>query len=110
MAPDSRGFQILEAEEGVQGLRIAEKLGDALDVIVSDIQMPGGDGLTFVCAVREFLPTVPIVLISSYAEPLQFQKTSFQFLSKPSLPAALITAIEHAIAAMARRKEAGAEG
>jgi CheY-like chemotaxis protein len=41
-------FQMMESENGVQALRLVEKLGGKLDVIVSDVQLPGGDGLTFI--------------------------------------------------------------
>ena len=80
------------------GLRLVEKLGDVLDLIVSDIKMPNGDGLTFVCSVRELLPVLPIILMSAYAEPERQENpsTSFEFLQKPFFPPALLKAVENA--------------
>ena len=100
-------FQIIEAENGIQGLQLAQKLGDALDLIVSDIQMPNGDGFTFVCAVRESLPTLPIVLISGFADSEQTKhpNTSFEFVQKPFSPTTLLSAIDSATNAMKRRKK-----
>ena len=97
-------FQIIEAEDGTQGLHWVEKLGDALDLIVSDIQMRGGDGLTFVCSVRESFPAVPIILVSGFAEPGKYPSTSFEFVQKPFRTAALLTAIENATKKMELRK------
>ena len=58
-------FQTVQAENGVSGLHIAEELGDALDLIVSDVEMPDGDGLTFVGTVRASYPSIPIIVVSA---------------------------------------------
>jgi len=105
-------FQTIETEDGIQGLRMAEKLGDALDLIVSDLRMPGGDGLTFAWSVRESFPTLPIVIMSGNGESGQPKRPtiSFEFLQKPFVPAALLTAIENAEHAMRMRAKASASG
>ncbi len=97
-------FQTIEAEDGIRGLRWVEKLGDALDLIVSDVEMPGADGLTFVCSVRESFLALPIVLISVCAEREEHPSTSFEFVQKPFRPAALLTAIENATKKMKLRR------
>jgi CheY-like chemotaxis protein len=86
---------------------LVENLGDALDLIVSDVQMPGGDGLTFACAVRELFPTLPIVLISGRGEPELQERLSapFEFVRKPFLPHTLLTGIENAVNTMKLRKK-----
>jgi CheY-like chemotaxis protein len=99
-------FQTFEAQDGIQALRIVDKLGDLLDLIVSDIKMPRGDGVTFVCAVRESFPVLPIILISGYAE-LELQRhpsTSFELVHKPFLPPALLRAVENATNMMKLRR------
>src|ERR1017187_2072254 len=40
------GFQTLEASDGTQALQIVLALEGEVDLIVSDIQMPNGDGLS----------------------------------------------------------------
>ena len=99
-------FQTLEAGDSIQAMRWVEKLGDALDLIVSDIEMPGGDGVAFVSSVRESFPALPIILISGYAdrEPRQHPSTSFEFIQKPFLPEMLLIAIEKAGMLMEKRK------
>lgn len=91
-------FQTFEAQDGIQALRLVEKLGDLLDLIVSDIRMPGGDGVTFVSSVRESFPILPIILISGYAEleRPEHPGASFEFVQKPFLPPALLMAVENA--------------
>ena len=98
-------FQTLEAEDGIAALRIVEKLGDLLDLIVSDIKMPGGDGVTVVSSVRELFPALPIILVSGYAElePQRHPTTCFEFVQKPFRPATLLGAIENATRMMKLR-------
>jgi DNA-binding NtrC family response regulator len=99
-------FQTFEAGDSIQAMRWVEKLGDALDLIVSDIEMPGGDGVTFVSSVRESFPALPIILISGYPdrEPSKHPSTSFEFIQKPFPPETLLIAIEKAGKLMESRK------
>jgi DNA-binding NtrC family response regulator len=91
-------FETLQAEGGVNALRLAEELGERLDLIVSDIEMPDGDGLTFVRSARMFLPTVPIVLISgsNNFDPANRPAGFCEFLPKPFSPRMLVEAIDRA--------------
>lgn len=60
------GFKVTQAEDGMDGL---EKLysSENIDLIVSDINMPRMDGLTFIKTVREqeAYRDVPIVVLST---------------------------------------------
>lgn len=59
------GHQVTEATDGVEGLRLFES--GRFDVVVTDIWMPGGDGLTFIKSVRAKRPTARIVAVSGGA-------------------------------------------
>jgi len=82
-------FRTLEAEGGTHALQIVEELGGDVDLIVSDIQMPNGDGLTLAHAVKNSFPAVPVILVSGYSRP----DAGFEFVKKPFLPATLISAV-----------------
>jgi DNA-binding response OmpR family regulator len=82
-------FQTLEAEDGARALEIVKDLGGGVDLIVSDIQMPGGDGLTLANAVRNCFPAVSVILISGHGTP----DTGFEILTKPFSPGALLQAV-----------------
>jgi CheY-like chemotaxis protein len=88
----------LQAGDGVKALRLARKLGKALDLIVSDIEMPGGDGLTFVRSLRSSLPAIPIILISGNADPGNLDRLGgfCEFLQKPFTPKTLLDAVDRA--------------
>jgi CheY-like chemotaxis protein len=80
---------------------LAEDIGESLALIISDINMPGGSGLTFAWAIRESTPTLPIVIISGSVEPelLNQLKTSFEVVEKPFVASALLSAIKQATTA-----------
>jgi len=90
-------FQTLEAEGGVHALQIVRRLGGDVDLIVSDVQMPNGDGLSLAHAVRDSFPAIPVILVSGNAEP----DARFEFVQKPFLPATLVKAMRKILASKA---------
>ena len=68
------GFKVTIAEDGLDGL---EKLysAEAVDLIVSDINMPRMDGLTFIKTIREqeAYRDIPIVVLSTEGQDRDIQ-------------------------------------
>jgi DNA-binding NtrC family response regulator len=73
------GFVTLEAEGGRSALEIVNMLGGRIDLIVTDIQMPEGDGLSLAHAVSARFPALPIIVASGHLGP----DAPFEFLEKP---------------------------
>lgn len=61
---ETEGFIAVQAENGQQALRIAERLGSRLTIIILDLAMPGMDGARTLPSLRERVPDVPIVLLT----------------------------------------------
>lgn len=61
--------------------------GDAPTAVLSDIRMPGLDGLTFLNRLRERLPQVAVVIMTAHADlnsaVTSFQSGAFEYLPKP---------------------------
>jgi CheY-like chemotaxis protein len=57
---EDEGFKVLKAGSGNEALSIVEK--STVHIIVSDIRMPDGDGITMLDKIRVNNPQVPIVL------------------------------------------------
>jgi DNA-binding response OmpR family regulator len=65
------GFQVLEADNGVEALRIvAEALEQAqsVDLVVTDIKMPGMDGLELIEVLKQSADPVKILVMTGYGD------------------------------------------
>ncbi|MGJ0507585.1 MAG: ATP-binding protein [Methylocystis sp.] len=60
------GCHTMEAGDGTEGLNIIES-GEPLDLLISDIGLPGLSGLQLADAARVAHPDLPILLITGYA-------------------------------------------
>ena len=67
VALERAGHQVTQAEDGDTALELVEA-GLEPDALVTDITMPGMDGLALARALRARRPGLPVVLVSGYAE------------------------------------------
>jgi two-component system cell cycle sensor histidine kinase/response regulator CckA len=81
-----RGYRVVEAESAEEAMVLLNREADSIDVLVSDVVMPGMDGPTFAAKARELRPDLRVIFISGYAED-SFRRNltddDFLFLSKP---------------------------
>jgi two-component system cell cycle sensor histidine kinase/response regulator CckA len=94
----SENYATIEAEGGEQGFETVERLSGAVELIISDIQMPTGDGVAFAKRVRRTYPFVPIILMSGYGQP----EDDFDFVEKPFSWATMVRVVRRATARRAR--------
>ena len=59
---EDSGFDLLEASDGVTGLAVFES--EQPDLVVTDLRMPGTDGLALLKALRKQAPELPVIVIS----------------------------------------------
>ncbi|HZS47485.1 MAG TPA: response regulator [Blastocatellia bacterium] len=59
---ESEGYQVTGLEDGIDALDIIKD--SCPDAIITDLMMPGIDGLTFIQKAKALHPAVPIVLLS----------------------------------------------
>lgn len=83
----SRGYTVLQAPSGVDGLEIAKGRINDIDLVVSDVVMPEMDGPTMLGELRKLNPDLKVIFVSGYAEEA-FRKNlpegqQFNFLPKP---------------------------
>ena len=83
----NKGYNVLEAENGEVALDVINGTDENIDLIISDVVMPGMDGHTLVRLVRHELPDVKVILMSGYAEDVFRDEIdrdpTIQFLAKP---------------------------
>ncbi len=64
---EREGFDVILAEDGKQGIELLSR--DSCDLVISDVIMPGIDGVAVVQSIREEKPDVPIIVISGGGNP-----------------------------------------
>jgi CheY-like chemotaxis protein len=78
--------------------------GGAFDVIVTDVNMPGADGIAFLRICRERYPHIPVIVMSGRPSDAVMTRAlvagAYRYLVKPVMPSALRQVIESAIAAL----------
>jgi two-component system cell cycle sensor histidine kinase/response regulator CckA len=103
---EQEGYGTLEAGHGAEALEVIEKAPARVDLVVTDVVMPGMDGRELGRRLTQRWPTLPILYISAYDVNDIFRRgsprTSAPFLQKPFPPEILITSVrqllgEHSI-------------
>jgi PAS domain S-box-containing protein len=88
------GYQVLEASDGQEALRMVEQSIGALDLIISDVIIPGLDGTELARRVTRVKPGLPILFMSGYTDDDIVRRGLLDrdqpFLQKPFTPDALI--------------------
>lgn len=85
-ALESIGIHALEAPNGVAGLEILKKTGE-VPLLVSDLYMPGMDGLTLLREVRRRYPDTAVIVLTGVAEVStaveSLQEGAVDYIAKP---------------------------
>ena len=64
---EAEGHDVLVAPDGADALEAARRLGDALDVLVTDLNMPRMGGEDLIRALRAERPGLPVVVVTGSA-------------------------------------------
>jgi len=82
-----RGYEVIEAADGEEALMLAEEHAGQIDMMISDVIMPGLDGPSLLKKARKYLGDAPVMFISGYAESdfsdLLQDEAGVSFLPKP---------------------------
>lgn len=79
------GYQVVTAEDGVHALELIRDQG--FDLVITDLQMSRGDGMTLLKESKLIDPSVPVIMMTAYAttdSAVEAMKLgAFDYLSKP---------------------------
>ena len=115
---EAEGYDVVLAPDGADALDAARRLGDALGVLVTDLNMPRMGGEDLIRAVRAERPGLPVVVVTGSAplggvEELRRHAGGhglLQMLLKPVDCEALIVALQRAGLVGAARQNADRAG
>ncbi len=95
------GYEVLPAASGPDGLKTLSER--SVDVVVTDVGMPGMGGLEMARAAKAIAPTVPVLIVTGWAEREDIASARGRevdaVLVKPVDPEALTAAVADAIRA-----------
>ncbi len=68
MILSSSGYHVLEASNGQEAVKLSKQFKDTIHLIITDVIMPGMNGIEMGDLVSEFYPGIEIIYISGYAD------------------------------------------
>ncbi len=97
---EKKGFQVISAASGGEALALPDEAVQGVDVLLSDLVMPGMTGRECADRLSARHPGMAVVLMSGYSETLVGERGGLHpheaFLEKPFTVASLMAAIAHA--------------
>jgi CheY-like chemotaxis protein len=89
------GYEVSSADSGENGLSIFLK--NKFDVVLSDYEMPGMDGIAFACSIKKSSPRTRVVIMTGAGKETVFSRKSTavdEVISKPFTLAEIDEAIQ----------------
>jgi two-component system cell cycle sensor histidine kinase/response regulator CckA len=78
------GYEVSSADSGEKGLSIFHE--NKFDIVLSDYEMPGIDGVALACSVKKSSPCTPVVIMTGAGKETVFSRKSNavdKVISKP---------------------------
>ncbi|WP_447980030.1 response regulator [Candidatus Nitrospira bockiana] len=92
-------FGVETATSAEDGLRLLQQ--QDYDVVISDIRMPGLDGIEFLRKAREVRPDTPVVLITGFGDPRLEERAlrmgAYAFIHKPFVVDVFFSVVSRAL-------------
>ena len=96
---DNHGFKSYEASNGKEALDVMSS--QTVELVVTDVQMPGMSGLELMKEIRENNPTLPILIITAYGDIKEavaaVKDGALSYLQKPIDLEELIDTLRHTL-------------
>jgi len=100
------GHEVVQAASGVEAI---EQLAD-VDVVITDLRMPGADGMEVLRTASKTFPQIPVIMITAYGSVGQaveaIKAGAFDYIEKPFEQDSIRTIVEKAIGQAAANRMA----
>jgi two-component system response regulator PilR (NtrC family) len=82
---EREGYEAVDAKNGPDALQLFET--SLFDLVISDIQMPGMNGIEFLARIKKLAPEIPVLMITAFATAEQavdaIKLGAFHYFTKP---------------------------
>ncbi len=99
ISEENKEWIVEDAPDGLEGMKMIEK--DDYDLVMSDIKMPGMDGIEVLEKVKEIKPETTVVMISGHGDIETavecIKKGAYDFISKPPDLNRLLNTVRNAL-------------
>ena len=102
-------YSVVEAEDGETALRLIERGDPAIDVVLTDLVMPGIDGFDLIAVLARHRPDLPVVCMSGFTSATASQLT-VPFIPKPFSLEGLHATLELVLARRRERRQMASDG
>lgn len=98
MMLSAEDFEVFEAADGIAGLKMLEDHAGAIDLVLTDLGLPGLGGIELISRVRAARPTVKIIGTSGFGarnvREMVLSAGADEFISKPFSMVAVVEKVK----------------
>jgi len=97
---EAGGFEVVQASSGNEALACLSRESDDIDMVLSDVTMPGMTGIDLSYQIRELYPSMPVAIVSGDVSELErsiIGRADVPFIKKPFHAESLYSAVREAI-------------
>jgi signal transduction histidine kinase/ActR/RegA family two-component response regulator len=107
-----KGYTVVEARGAMEAIQIMKNRGDQIDLVITDVLMPGMKGRELVEQLTELRPDLKVLYMSAYTEDAAINigvlSPGTEFIEKPFGPDELATKVRQVLARMPKTRHASA--
>lgn len=104
---EQAGYTVRSAADGSEALSLLTS--EAVDLLLTDVRMPGMDGLTLLAEVRRVTPDLPVLMLTAYGTIQDavdaMRQGAFDYLTKPVDRETLLRSVKRALQVGDLRRE-----
>jgi two-component system, cell cycle sensor histidine kinase and response regulator CckA len=94
----AKGYSVLEAANGATALDVASSHPGAIQLLVTDMIMPGMQGRELILRMRQQYPGIKVLCITGYSDPSAIAGLGVGLLEKPFTPSTLVIKVAELLA------------
>jgi CheY-like chemotaxis protein len=92
------GFDVVVANDAAGALQVLQNGTPAVDLVITDVLLPGMDGFALAATLRKIRPTLPIIFLSGYSRADTLDGAFGPMLTKPFRADDLSAAVSRVVA------------